>query len=172
MNAISITTGVYQSTPQLVERFYANWKKLNSIWQLVVCAVVAVVCAMLLGAWVSERIKEDMLRHSAESSALFINGVVQPLVQDLATGNELNSPARAALDAWHNETTLGKHIVTTKIWRTDGTIIYSNKFEHIGKTYPGGAQFLPALDGAVAAKLITSQNTGQEPESRAGLALR
>ena len=112
-----------------------------------------------------------MLRHSAESSALFINGVVQPLVQDLATGNELNSPARAALDAWHNETTLGKHIVTTKIWRTDGTIIYSNKFEHIGKTYPGGAQFLPALDGAVAAKLITSQNTGQEPESRAGLAL-
>jgi signal transduction histidine kinase len=171
VNAISIAADVYQSTPQLVERFYASWKKISPAWRFVVCAVIAVGCAVLFGAWVSERIKQDVLRNSAESSALFVNGVVQPLVQDLATGNELNSQARAALDAWHNESALGKHFVTTKIWRTDGTIIYSNKFEHIGKTYPGGAHSLPALDGAVAVKLITPQDTGQEPESRAEPAL-
>ena len=171
MTAISVAAGAYRSTPRFVERFYTSWKKISPVWQLVVCAVIAVGCAVLLGAWVSERIKQDVLRNSAESSALFVNGVVQPLVQDLATGNELDSQARTALDAWHNETALGKHIVTTKIWRTDGTIIYSNKFEHIGKTYPGGPNLLPALDGVVAAKLIKPQNTGLEPESRAGLAL-
>jgi hypothetical protein len=171
VNAISIAAGVYRSTPQFVERFYASWKKISPAWQLVVYAAIAVGCAVLLGAWVSERIKQDVLRNSAESSALFVNDVVQPLVQDLATGNELGLQARAALDAWHNETALGKHIVTTKIWRTDGTVIYSNKFEHIGKIYPGGPRLLPALDGAVAAKLIKPQNTGQEPDSRAGLAL-
>jgi signal transduction histidine kinase len=172
VTAISVAAGVYRSTSHFVERFYTgrkNWQKISPAWQLIGCAVIAVGCATLFGAWVSERIKQDVLHQSAESSALFVSSVVQPLVQDLATGNELDSQARAALDAWHNETALGKHIVTTKIWRTDGTVIYSNKFEHIGETYPGGPQLVPALDGAVAAKLINPQDTRQEPG--AGFAL-
>jgi signal transduction histidine kinase len=134
--------------------------------------MIAAICSTLvLSEWISQRIRQELLRYSGASTALLISGVIEPLVQRLATGNELDSQTRSALDALHNESALGRDIVATKIWRPDGTIIYSNKFDQTDENLRGAAQLWPALNGEVAATLIELQSPERETENRAGFPL-
>jgi signal transduction histidine kinase len=172
LSAVNVTTDGFRSTPQFVDRFRASCRNISLAQQFVVLAVIAAGCAIaLLSAWVSGRIKQDVLRHSAASSAVFINSIVAPLVQSLATRNELDSEAVATLDAWHTDTAVGKHIIATKIWRTDGTIVYSNRPEYIGRTYPEASQFIRALDGAAVAKFAELKDAEHEQERKLGVPL-
>jgi signal transduction histidine kinase len=171
VNAVTVAD-VYRSTPQFLDRLCAIWKSIGLVRQFVLlAALLAASATMLVGTWVSERIKQDVLRHSAASSAVIVNSVVAPLVQPLAAGSELDSQARSALDALHSNTALGKHIVATKIWRTDGTVIYRNKIANIDETYPDDPQLASALNGDIAAKFIYPAKTEDEAESNAGLPL-
>jgi signal transduction histidine kinase len=172
LSLVSAATDVFRPTRQFIDRFRTCHRDISLAQQFVALAAIAVGCVIaLLSTWVSGRIKQEVLRHSAESNAVFVNSVVAPLVQGLATRNKLDGQAVAALDAWHNDTALGKHIVTTKIWRADGTIVYSNRPEHIGRTYPGAGQIIWALNGAMVAKFAELHDAEHELERRLGVPL-
>jgi signal transduction histidine kinase len=169
---VATLADAFRSTPRFISRCRTIWTNISLVRQFVILGVVSTGCAtFLVGTWVSEGFKHDVLRHIATSSAVVVNSVVAPFVHRLAPGYELDSQARSALDAFHNNTALGKHIVATKIWRIDGTVIYSNKFEHIHEAYPGDAHPAPALSGDITAKLIDLPNTEREAHSNAGLPL-
>jgi signal transduction histidine kinase len=172
LSLINAATDVFRSKPQFIDRFRASCRNISLAQQFVVLAAIAVGCVVaLLSTWVSGRIKQDVLHHSAASNAVFVNSVVAPLVQGLATRNELDRQAIASLDAWHNDTALGKHVITTKIWRADGTIVYSNRAEYIGRTYSGASQFIRALNGAAVAKFAELNDAEHELEHRLGVPL-
>ena len=89
----------------------------------------------LLALWVNEHIKHSVLQTSGAQGAAFMQGFLEPRVQDLQPGGELSAERRRDLDALFIGTALGRSVVSIKIWRADGTVIYSTTPDLIGQQF-------------------------------------
>lgn len=132
----------------------------------IVAAAVLIVGMTVLGFWVSERIKQGIMHNSAASGALLMDNYIAPLVQELATGDEISPARRAALDRILKQSAIGDRVAAIKIWRIDGVIAYSNWHDKIGQKFMPTPNFLRALGGAISAE-FEGQYHEQDSHERA-----
>ena len=145
----------------MVERWYRKpWLSLRQAWRqlslssqfIITASVVLLTTMTLLGAWISARIEEHVVKNTAFSTAFYIDSLLEPLVQPLATATDLDETIRAELDKILLTTQLGKTIATIKIWNTAGKIVYSTNHKAIGQSFPLTAGFLTAMSNEIAAE--------------------
>jgi two-component system NarL family sensor kinase len=98
----------------------------SSLAAIVVLAVATVYVERRLG-------EEAAIRSARESGALIGHGIVQPVLTEAALAGP--GPAQTLLDGVVRARVLGPDIVRVKIWRADGTILYSDEHRLIGGTY-------------------------------------
>jgi signal transduction histidine kinase len=103
----------------------------------------------VLGGWVSSRIETGVVSNTAASAALYMDRFIEPHVQALAQGDTLPDSARQALSELITTRGFGQQIAAIKIWRPDGTIVYSNRDSLIGTKLPLSDSLKKALAGAV-----------------------
>lgn len=132
----------------------------------IVAAAVLVAGMTVLGFWVSERIKQGIMHNSAASGALLMDSYIAPMVQELATGNEISPARRDALDRVLKQSAIGYRVAAIKIWRTDGVIAYSNWHDKIGQKFKPTPNFLRALGGQISAE-FEGQYHEQDSHERA-----
>ena len=129
------------------------WERLNLAQQFALMSIVIVGCGMVvIGTWVSARIKDSIIRGTAAATALYVNSLDEPNVQELTTQPTLREDSLRALDSLLDGTELGRQVAALKIWRPDGRIVYSKRKELIGKVFAPGPKLLKALNGEVAAE--------------------
>jgi signal transduction histidine kinase len=156
----------------LVERAVAKWSNLSLAGQFVVAAMTVMCCVMTIyGVWLDERIKAGAVHSTASGAALYINSAIEPHLQDLKTGNSIGLKAQRALDALFTNTPLASKVVVIKVWSRDGTIVYSNRKEVIGKTFPVTKSLASALRGTVSAQLEGLDDEKNELERQLGAPL-
>jgi signal transduction histidine kinase len=114
-----------------------------------VAAMVMGIIMAVLGSWVAGRIETSVVHNTAASAALYMDRFIEPHVQDLAHSNDLSPTSRIALSQLIKARTLGQQIFAIKIWRPDGTIVYSNRENVTGKKLPISNSLQRALNGAV-----------------------
>jgi signal transduction histidine kinase len=103
---------------------------------------------------------DEAIRDSRVVGQLLARGVVEPVLRDdLVTGDPA---AIAAMDAAVRTRLLGPEVVRVKIWKADGTIVYSDEPRLIGKQFPLGVEDLAALKGDGVAADISDLD---EPEN-------
>jgi two-component system, NarL family, sensor kinase len=110
---------------------------------------------------------------SKDKTELLAATVVQPnLPRGLIHPRRLQKENPGALDKWHNLVTtrvLVDDILRIKIWRRDGTILYSDLPALIGENYPLGEEELDVLKGAPAeaevSDLSAPENRFEKPTS-------
>lgn len=101
---------------------------------LIALAIVAVATAL-----VSRRVAEREGIEEAERIAFASGrGVVQPALTNRIF--ELDPDAVLALDEIVKRAVLRGSLVRVKLWREDGTILYSDEGRLIGKRYPLGPE--------------------------------
>jgi two-component system NarL family sensor kinase len=130
---------------------------LTAIAAVAVAAVVA-----LAGALVSRRIAENQAVHDvAEVTDIYAESVVQPvLTNDMLTDL---AHARRVLDPIVHHRLLGDSLVRVKLWRGDGTVLYSDDARLIGRRFE--------LEGDARAALTSPRTHAditdlQRPENR------
>ncbi len=96
--------------------------------------------------------EEGLLQRAASETVLNIDNVIKPLVQGLAQDSALPREAQDALSAVLAEKTLGHTVAAIKIWSPSGTIVYSNRAEVIGRTFPIFANLQLAFNGELVAQ--------------------
>jgi signal transduction histidine kinase len=106
---------------------------------------------VVLGSFVSAEIEENVIHNAAAATALYVNSLHGPHLQELATGSELSEESLRALDASFRRTALDRQIISVKIWRPDRQIVYSTRRHLIGQTFSASPNLLKALKGEVAA---------------------
>ncbi|NJM34153.1 MAG: hypothetical protein HC850_04915 [Rhodomicrobium sp.] len=127
------------------------WERLSLVSQFTIVATIVIGIIMaILGSWVSDRIEESVIRNTASSAALYMDRFVEPYVQDLAKADTLTPQSKAALSDLVKTAGFNQHVIKIKIWRTDGTIVYSNNEKLIGKKPPISESLAKALTGVVA----------------------
>ena len=129
---------------------------------LAVLAVFGVVSVLALRALAHT----EALRDARQFASLAGQGIVEPAI---ATG--IMRGDRAAIDAVDRvvqERVLGERVVRVKLWRRDGSVLYSDEPRLIGSRFPLGADKLDVLrTGATRAEL--SDLTGPENRYERGL---
>jgi signal transduction histidine kinase len=140
-------------------------EQLSLVRQFALMASIVVGSGMVvLGSFVSAEIEDNVVRNAATATALYVNSLHGPHLQELATGSALSEESQRAFDASFKGTELDRQIISIKIWRPDGQIVYSTRRYLTGQTFPGSPNLVKALKGEVAAQFGSPTDEANQAE--------
>lgn len=130
---MSIATADMEGWPS---RLTLYWRQQSLVSQFTIAGGVVFLIAMLFcGFLISSFVRSNVLNQRAAATALFIDSVVSPELQELDTQTVLGPVNRANLDFLMSEEEFGRRIPFLEVWLADGTVAYSNSDEIIGRKF-------------------------------------
>jgi len=136
-----------------LQNLYQGWNRLSLALQFLIAGGVGLLAVMfVVGLWVTSQIREGVMRNSAGTTALYVDSVIAPLLPDMRKSQELSDGVRRALDETLDQGALGKRLVSFKLWRRDGKILYADDPALIGQTIAPSANLIHAFEGNVVAE--------------------
>lgn len=134
-------------------------------------AVVVLIAMVIVGSWVTTRIQEAVTHNAANATALYVESIIAPLAQQLATSTVLSDDARTALDEVLQQGALSRRLHSFKIWAPDGTVIYSTTDTIVGRKYPRTEGLTSAFAGRVYGEFDALEGEEASHERESGRAL-
>jgi len=136
--------------------------RLNLARQFLLTSFLILLIGMLvIGTWVGWQIEIGVTNRTAAVTALYVDSFIAPHLQGLAHADQLDAEQLASLGTLLTGTPLGQRIVAFKVWRADGTILYSTNPAIIGRKF----SITPALAHAFAGEVQTEISDLTEPEN-------
>jgi signal transduction histidine kinase len=140
-----------------------RWKTQSLTKQfLLIGGIVATTAMILVGGFVSSLIEDAVTRNSAATTALYVDSVIAPLLPDMHTTQVLDDAATRALDETLGQGALGDRLRSFRLWRADGTVLYSNEEDAIGKRFDLSNELKTAFAGEMVARFEPSDAAAEE----------
>jgi signal transduction histidine kinase len=156
---------------RILQNLARRWSELSLALQFLVAGGFGLLAVMLVvGAWVTSQIRDGVIRNSAASTALYVDSVIAPLLPDLRKSEELSESAKQALDETLGQGALGKRLVSFRLWRRDGTVLYAKDSALIGRRFDLTDNLRSAFRGSVTAQFDTFDED-EEKEQAVGVPL-
>lgn len=124
-----------------------------------------------IGFWVSGRIEDAVTHNAAAATALYVDSIIAPLTQELSTSNSLGDGARLALNETLSQGVLSEKMFAFKIWKPDGTIVFSDEKGATGRKFAMTDGLRAALAGDIHAEFDRLEGAENEMERRSGVPL-
>ncbi len=123
--------------------------------------LILLIGMLVIGMWVGRQIEIGVTNRTAAVTALYVDSFIAPHLQSLAHADQLDAEHLTSLGTLITGTPLGQRIVAFKVWRADGTILYSTNPALIGRKF----SITPALAHAFAGEVRTEISDLIEPEN-------
>ncbi|OHC51670.1 MAG: hypothetical protein A3D16_06540 [Rhodobacterales bacterium RIFCSPHIGHO2_02_FULL_62_130] len=133
--------------------------------------VVMLVSALAVGGLVQGRIKEVVVRNTANATALYMESFIAPLTQGLADEDRLSEWARGEIGRLLADTALGSRVVSFKIWRKGGLLVDASNTALVGQTFDVTENLKLAWKGEVRADFDDTGDQEDVAEHALGLPL-
>lgn len=157
---------------EYLRRLAQIWAGLSLAWQFVIAGGIGLLAVMLVvGLWVTSQIRDGVMHNSAATTALYVDSVIAPLLPDMRKSQQLDDTVKRALDETLGQGALGKRLVSFKLWRRDGTILYSKDASLIGRQIEPNANLLAAFAGNVMVKYNRLEDEEDDKERAMGVPL-
>ncbi|BCG84775.1 histidine kinase [Mesorhizobium sp. 113-3-9] len=141
---------------RILQNLARRWSELSLALQFLVAGGFGLLAVMLVvGTWVTTQIRDGVMRNSAATTALYVDSVIAPLLPDLRKSEELSEAVKQALDETLGQGALGKRLVSFRLWRRDGTVLYAKDAALIGRRFNLTDNLLSAFQGNVTAQFDT-----------------
>jgi len=148
------------------------WGRLSLPGQFVLTGGAVMLVAMIyVGSWVSHRIEQAALQNFAITAANYVESFISPITQDLADGNELSEPAQRAMIEIFASAALSDRIVSYKIWKKGGLIVYASDPALVGQTFKASDDLRAAWQGEVSASFEDLNDLEDATEASLGVPL-
>jgi signal transduction histidine kinase len=138
---------------------------------MIVGGLVSLMAMSLVGAVVTSVIEDGVARNSAAATALYVDSVIAPILPDMQKSEVLTDPVERALDETLGQGALGKRLMTFRLWRSDGTILYSNNKALMGRRFDPNPSLRKAFAGTLVAKFDEVDDAESQAERDSGQAL-
>ena len=143
-------------------------ERLSLAQRFLLGSLIILVAGMAgVGAWVSQQIVNSVIHRTASATALYVDSLIAPSLQDLSGGDTLSPAAVDRLDWLFAETPLGQQIAVFQVWDRNGQIVYSTVPDLVGRTFSVDDELNEALHGEVAADLGQAEGGPALPEELA-----
>lgn len=119
--------------------------------------VVLTLGAAGIGVWVSRQIEDGVVQRSAATTALYVDSLIEPSLQSLATEPSISREDQEQLEWLFADTPLGREVLLFRVWDREGRIVFSTVPEQEGTEPPLDPGFLAALDGGVRAHVGSAE---------------
>ncbi len=129
---------------------------------------MSLVAMVLVGAFVSSLIEDAVTRNSAASTALYVDSVIAPLLPDMLAAQELDDTVSRALDETLEQGALGNRLISFRLWRADGTVLYSNDKSMQGKRFELNDDLKAAFSGKMVAQFNRLEDAEDHVERASG----
>lgn len=151
-----------------MKRLLRNVIAQYTIITLVVIAVISVV----LGIVITRRIEDHVLK----SHVSMFPPVIRAMVKDHPVLYDVFSSRRMKLDPSHlneqmNDLFTFGTVFRVKMWGADGTILWSDKKEIVGKNYQDNPQFIEAMKGRISYEMAEPHKIENVTEAGRGRVL-
>lgn len=124
--------------------------KLNFARQFLLVSFLILLTGMLIiGTWVEQQIEKGVINRTAAVTALYVDSFISQYLQDLVHTDQLGAQRLDVLNSLLTDTALHQRIVAFKVWRPDGTILYSTNPALSGRSFPITPPLAQALNGEV-----------------------
>ena len=145
------------------------WKRQSLVRQFLMTGGIVWLTAMLIiGAVVTGLIRDAVTRNSAAATALYVDGIIAPILPDLKTGSLLDDVTARALDETLAQGALRHRIFSFRLWRKDGVMLYSTEAGQTGRMFPVNASLQKAFKGQVVARFGMTDDPESEAERENG----
>jgi len=122
--------------------------------------LVLLVTMLAIGVWLTLRIEMATLERSSQLTGTYMQILMGPHLRNLEAGGWEDEEALAALDAHFKDPAVLNDVPVIKVWRLDGTIVYSNNPELIGRNFEVADDLTRAMAGEVVSEI--SELTDEE----------
>src|SRR5690348_17340829 len=85
--------------------------------------VILVAGMFSTAAWVSNQITEGVIHRTAATTAVYVDSIITPNLQELAQSDWLSAEHIANLNQLLNESAFGQRIAAFKVWDRHGRIV-------------------------------------------------
>jgi signal transduction histidine kinase len=116
---------------------------------------------LIIGWWIGRQVESSVVHRIGGVTALYVDSFVAPHAQTLLTANTLGASDREALDMDLANTPLGRKIVSLKVWRKDGLVLFSSDPDTVGRTFAVGPGLTHALAGNIFSEISERSNAEQ-----------
>ena len=116
---------------------------------------------LVMGWWIGRQVQESVVHRMGGVTALYVSSFIAPHVQTLLDNGSLAANDLETLRSDLRDTPLGQKIVSLKIWRRDGYVLFSSEAGVDGRTFPIGAGLAAALSGHIYAEISERDATEQ-----------
>jgi signal transduction histidine kinase len=117
-------------------------------------SLIILVSGMVgIGEWVGQQIESGVVHRTAGTTALYVDSLVAPLLQELTQSNALTPEHQQQLNWLLHNTPLAKEVVMIKVWNRDGRIMYSSDPSLIGRQFEVDADLIDGFAGNVSASI-------------------
>lgn len=125
--------------------------------------LVSLAAMLCVGLIVTKLIEDNVTRHAGAATALYVDSVIAPLLPDMQRSELLDVGITRALDETLEQGALGDRLLSFRLWRGDGTIVYANDRALVGRRFPVSE----SLRTAFAGELVTEFERVDDVESTA-----
>ena len=137
----------------LVTSFTHWWRGVGRARKLTAVLSIGIIGATIYaGSLVAQYIQQVFANKAGASTALYMDSVVEPLVQELALKPTLSEENRSALERLMSPASSGRPVVAFRIWVSD-RIVFSSRGDLVGKRFLPHPTRTRAAEGEVVASL-------------------
>jgi signal transduction histidine kinase len=119
---------------------------------LVAGGLVTLFATLSIGAFVTDLISKAVTQNTAAATALYVDSVIAPILPDMATTEQLDEAVERALDETLSQGALASRLLSFRLWRGDGTVLYSNDKTLMGKRIRPDDDLREAFSGRMVAE--------------------
>jgi len=128
--------------------------RLTLAQRFMLASLIILVAGMVgIGAWVGSQIENGVIHRTAGTTALYVDSLVEPLLQELALSDAPTPEHQQQLNWLLHDTPLAKDIVMFKVWNRAGRITYSNDASLIDQQYAVETNLIDGFAGKVSASI-------------------
>ncbi|WP_081163111.1 ATP-binding protein [Ensifer aridi] len=135
---------------------------------LLIGGLVAATAMAVVGAFVTSLIEDAVTRNSAATTALYVDSVIAPLLPDMQKTQVLDDTVARALDETLGQGALGDRLSSFRLWRADGTVLYSSEKNMVGRQFALGPELTTAFAGQMVAQFIPFGEADDATKRQAG----
>lgn len=130
--------------------------------------LVAFAAMVIVGISVTRLIEASVTCNSAATTALYVDSVIAPLLPDMQKSEVLGDTVTHALDETLGQGALGHRLLSFRLWRRDGTILYSKDKTQVGTRFEPSKELQAAFAGEMVAQFNQVDDLESEAERNSG----
>ncbi|WP_431257393.1 sensor histidine kinase [Roseateles chitinivorans] len=128
---------------------------------LLVSFPVLLASTLVIGWWVGRQVEESVVHRIGGDTALYVDGFIAPHLDGLNRTGQIGDADRRALEALVVDADWARRIVSLRIWRPDGVVLFSSDGEGVGQKLEVDEGLEVAAAGSVYSEITVRRGRQQ-----------